>query len=88
MGARCRLARPPRLGRHRLRGRWVFALGQLNRFLDTNVVDGTFDKGCEESQPAAACWRACKMAACKPTCSILAFAVVALAAILIWSSRP
>ena len=28
---------------------WLFGLwAQLNRFLDTNVVDGSFDKGCEE----------------------------------------
>jgi NADH-quinone oxidoreductase subunit L len=28
---------------------WAFrGWAQLNRFLDTNVVDGGFDKGCEE----------------------------------------
>ncbi len=64
VGARCGLAGPPGLGRSGGRGCWVFALwAQLNRFLDTNWVDGGFDKGCDElARRAAACSRACRRA--------------------------
>jgi NADH-quinone oxidoreductase subunit L len=68
--------------------RGLFGLwAQLNRFLDTNVVDGGFDKGCEELAWAAACWRACRTGRVQTYLRILALAVVALVAILIWSSR-
>ena len=47
---------------------WGFGLGaQLNRFLDNNIVDGGFDKGCDELPWVADCCRACRRAACRLT---------------------
>ncbi len=68
---------------------WSFGLwAQLNRFLDTNVVDGGFDKGCEELRPSGGLLARVQKGRVQTYLRILALAVVALVAILIWSSRP
>jgi NADH-quinone oxidoreductase subunit L len=61
---------------------------QLNRFLDTNVVDGSFDKGCEELGVGGGLLSRVQTGRVQTYLRILALSVVALAAILIWSSRP
>ena len=67
---------------------WLFALwAKLNRFLDTNVVDGTFDKSCEEISTGGGLLSSLQSGRAQTYLRILALAVVALAAILIWSSR-
>jgi NADH-quinone oxidoreductase subunit L len=67
---------------------WAFGLwAQLNRFLDANVVDGTFDKGCEELSTGGGLLSRMQSGRVQTYLRLLALAVVALAAILIWSSR-
>jgi NADH-quinone oxidoreductase subunit L len=67
----------------------LFALwARLNRFLDTNVVDGTFDKGCEEISTGGGLLSSVQNGIVQNYLRILALAVVALVAFLIWSSRP
>ena len=67
---------------------WAFrGWAQLNRFLDTNVVDGSFDKGCEELGAGGGLLARVQTGRVQTYLRILAVAVVALAAILIWSSR-
>jgi NADH-quinone oxidoreductase subunit L len=67
---------------------WAFGLwAQLNRFLDTNVVDGGFDKGCEELSVGGGLLARVQTGRVQTYLRLLALAVVALAAILIWSSR-
>jgi NADH-quinone oxidoreductase subunit L len=60
---------------------------QLNRFLDTNVVDGSFDKGCEELATGGGLVARMQSGRVQIYLRLLAVAVVILAAILIWSSR-
>jgi NADH-quinone oxidoreductase subunit L len=68
---------------------WLFGLwAQLNRFLDTNVVDGGFDKGCEELSTGGGLLASIQSGRVQNYLRILALAVVALVAILFWSSRP
>ena len=62
-------------------------LAQLNRFLDTNVVDGSFDKGCEELATSGGLVARMQSGRAQIYLRLLAAAVVILAAILIWSSR-
>jgi NADH-quinone oxidoreductase subunit L len=67
---------------------WAFSLAaRLNRFLDTNVVDGGFDKGCEELTVGGGLLSRLQTGRVQTYLRILALAVVALAAILIWSSK-
>jgi NADH-quinone oxidoreductase subunit L len=67
---------------------WSFGLwAQLNRFLDTNVVDGGFDKGCEELSTSGGLLASVQSGRVQTYLRILALAVVALVAILIWSAR-
>jgi NADH-quinone oxidoreductase subunit L len=67
---------------------WFFSLGaRLNRFLDTNVVDGGFDKGCEELTVGGGLLSRMQTGRVQTYLRILALAVVALTAILIWSSK-
>jgi NADH-quinone oxidoreductase subunit L len=61
---------------------------RLNRFLDTNVVDGTFDKSCEEISTGGGLLSSVQNGIVQNYLRILALAVVALVAFLIWSSRP
>ena len=67
---------------------WAFGLwAQLNRFLDANVVDGSFDKGCEELSTSGGLLSRLQSGRVQTYLRLLALAVIALAAILIWSSR-
>jgi NADH-quinone oxidoreductase subunit L len=67
---------------------WLFAIwARLNRFLDTAVVDGSFDKGCEEISTGGGLLSNLESGRVQTYLRILALAVVALAAILIWSAR-
>jgi NADH-quinone oxidoreductase subunit L len=67
---------------------WIFSLwAQLNRFLDANVVDGSFDKGCEELSTGGGLLSRVQSGRVQVYLRLLAIAVIALAAILIWSSR-
>jgi NADH-quinone oxidoreductase subunit L len=68
---------------------WTFALwAKINRFLDANVVDGAFDKGCEELSSGGGLLAQLQSGRVQMYLRLLAAAVVALVAILIWSSRP
>jgi NADH-quinone oxidoreductase subunit L len=67
---------------------WGFGLGaRLNRFLDNNIVDGGFDKGCEELTVGGGLLSRVQTGRVQTYLRILALAVVVLAALLIWSSR-
>jgi len=67
---------------------WLFGLwAHLNRFLDTYVVDGSFDKGCEELSTGGGLLSRMQSGRVQTYLRLLALAVIALAAILIWSSR-
>jgi len=66
----------------------TFSLGaRLNRFLDTNVVDGGFDKGCEELATGGGLLSLVQNGRVQTYLRLLALAVVALIVLLIWSSR-
>jgi len=66
---------------------FAFALwARLNRFLDTNVVDGGFDKGCDELAVGGGLLSRVQSGRVQSYLRILALAVVLLAAFLIWSS--
>ncbi|MGD1106974.1 MAG: NADH-quinone oxidoreductase subunit L [Terracidiphilus sp.] len=68
---------------------WLFALwAQLNRLLDVNWVDGGFDKTCEELSEGGGLLASMQNGRVQNYLRILAVAVVALAVILFWSSRP
>jgi NADH-quinone oxidoreductase subunit L len=68
---------------------WAFrGWAQFNRFLDTNVVDGSFDKGCDELASGGGLLSRVQNGRVQTYLRILAVSVVALAAILIWSTRP
>ncbi|MGA3343331.1 MAG: NADH-quinone oxidoreductase subunit L [Terracidiphilus sp.] len=61
---------------------------RLNRFLDNNVVDGSFDKGCDELSVGGGLLARVQSGRVQTYLRILALAVAVLAVILIWSSRP
>jgi len=65
----------------------ILGWAHLNRFLDMNVVDGSFDKGCDELASSGGLLARIQNGRVQTYLRILALAVVALAAILIWSSR-
>jgi NADH-quinone oxidoreductase subunit L len=66
----------------------IFSLvAQLNRFLDNNIVDGSFDKGCEELTVGGGLLSRLQTGRVQTYLRILALAVVVLAAILIWSYK-
>ena len=68
---------------------WLFGLwAQFNRFLDVNWVDGGFDKTCEELSSGGGLLASVQTGRVQNYLRILAVAVVALAIILFWSSRP
>jgi NADH-quinone oxidoreductase subunit L len=68
---------------------WIFAVwAQLNRMLDVNWVDGGFDKTCEEISEGGGLLASLQSGRVQNYLRILAVAVVALAVILFWSSRP
>ena len=59
----------------------------LNRFLDTSVVDGTFDKSCEELSTGGGLLSRMQSGRVQTYLRLLALGVIVLAAILIWSGR-
>jgi NADH-quinone oxidoreductase subunit L len=66
---------------------WVFrGWAQLNRFLDSDVVDGGFDKGCEELSTGGGLLVLVQSGRVQSYLRILALAVIVLAVILIWSA--
>ena len=68
---------------------WLFGLwARLNRFLDTHWVDGGFDKSCEEISESGGLLARTEDGRVQTYLRILAVAVVALVAILLWSARP
>jgi NADH-quinone oxidoreductase subunit L len=68
---------------------WLFGLlAQLDRFLDVHWVDGSFDKTCEEISSSGGLLSRVEGGRVQNYLRILAAAVVALVAILLWSSRP
>jgi NADH-quinone oxidoreductase subunit L len=68
---------------------WAFrGWAHFNRFLDMNWVDGSFDKGCEELASGGGLLSRVQTGRVQTYLRILAFSVVALVAILIWSSLP
>ena len=67
---------------------WVFGLwARLNRFLDNEIVNGGFDKGCDEIASGGGLVARIQSGRVQTYLRYLAFAVVLLAAILIWSSQ-
>jgi NADH-quinone oxidoreductase subunit L len=68
---------------------WAFrGWAQFNRLLDNNWVDGSFDKGCEELASSGGLLSRVQTGRVQTYLRILSISVVALAAILIWSSLP
>jgi NADH-quinone oxidoreductase subunit L len=68
---------------------WLFkGWAQLNRFLDAKMVDGAFDKGCEEIYNGGGVFARIQSGRGQIYLRLLALAVVVLAAVLIWSGRP
>jgi NADH-quinone oxidoreductase subunit L len=59
----------------------------LNRFLDTNVVDGGFDKGCEELNTSGGLLSRVQNGRVQSYLRLLALGFVLLVVFLIWSSR-
>ncbi|HEY1576403.1 MAG TPA: NADH-quinone oxidoreductase subunit L [Terracidiphilus sp.] len=59
----------------------------LSRFLDANMVDGAFDKGCEEIYNGGGILARMQNGRGQIYLRLLAIAVVIIAAILIWSGR-
>lgn len=67
---------------------WAFRGGaEFSRFFDNTWVNGGFDKGCEELSSSGGLLARVQNGRAQTYLRILALAVVALAAILIWSSR-
>jgi NADH-quinone oxidoreductase subunit L len=67
---------------------WLFGLwAQLNRLIDTYWVNGGFDKACEEISSSGGLLARVQNGRVQFYLRILAVAMIALAAILIWSSR-
>jgi proton-translocating NADH-quinone oxidoreductase chain L len=68
---------------------WLFNLwAKFNRLLDIYFVDGSFDKTCEEISTSGGLLARVQNGRVQIYLRILAVAVVALAAILFWSTRP
>jgi len=63
-------------------------LAHFNRFLDTNWVDGSFDKGCEELSTGGGLLARIQTGRVQTYLRLLSLAFVVLVAILIWSTRP
>ena len=67
---------------------WLFGLwAQLNRWIDDEWVNGGFDKACDELSSGGGLLARAQNGRVQIYLRILAVAVVALAVILIWSSR-
>jgi NADH-quinone oxidoreductase subunit L len=67
---------------------WLFGLwAQLNRWIDSEWVNGVFDKTCDELSNSGGLLARAQNGRVQTYLRVLAVAVVALAVILIWSSR-
>ncbi len=67
---------------------WVFGLlAQFNRFLDAEIVNGAFDKSCDEIASGGGIVARIQSGRVQAYLRYLALGVVVLAAILIWSSQ-
>ena len=67
----------------------IFRLfAKLDRFLDEQAVNGGFDKACEEITTGGGLAASVQTGRVQSYLRILAVGIVALAAILFWSSRP
>ena len=62
-------------------------MGSTESIPDVNVVDGSFDKGCEELSNGGGLMARVQSGRGQTYLRLLAVAVVILTAILIWSSR-
>jgi NADH-quinone oxidoreductase subunit L len=68
---------------------WLFRIwAKVNRFLDVNLVDGSFDKTCEELSSSGGMLARVQSGRVQSYLRILAVAAVGLAVILLWSTRP
>jgi len=68
---------------------WLFGLwARFNRLLDVEWVDGSFDKTCDELSSGGGLLARVQSGRVQDYLRILAVAVIVLAAILLWSSRP
>ena len=68
---------------------WLFrGWAQLNRLFDNYWVDGGFDKTCEELSSGGGLLSRVQSGRVQIYLRILAVGVVALVAILFWSTRP
>ena len=68
---------------------WLFGLwAQFNRLLDVDWVDGGFDKTCEELSSGGGLLARVQNGLVQNYLRILAVGVIALAVILLWSTRP
>ncbi|MGA9586016.1 MAG: NADH-quinone oxidoreductase subunit L [Terracidiphilus sp.] len=68
---------------------WLFkGWAELNRFLDAKMVDGAFDKGCEEIATGGGLLARVQNGRGQTYLRLLALAVVVLASILMWRGRP
>ena len=66
---------------------WVFGLwAKLNKFLDEQIVNGGFDKSCDEIAAGGGLAASVQTGRVQTYLRLLALGVVVLAAILIWSS--
>jgi NADH-quinone oxidoreductase subunit L len=67
----------------------IFRLfAKLDRFLDEQAVNGGFDKACEEITTGGGLAASVQTGRVQSYLRILAVGIIALAAILFWSSRP
>jgi len=67
---------------------WAFRQwARFNRFFDTDWVDGSFDKGCEELATGGGLLSRVQSGRVQTYLRLLALAVVVLVGLLIWSSR-
>ncbi|WP_420236470.1 NADH-quinone oxidoreductase subunit L [Telmatobacter bradus] len=64
------------------------AFAHVNRFVDNQFVNGGFDKTCEELAVGGGLLARVQSGRVQRSLRILAIAVVVLAALLVWSSRP
>jgi len=63
------------------------AWARLNRFIDANMVDGAFDKGCEEIASSGGLLARVQNGRVQSYLRLLALAVVVLAILLVWSAQ-
>ena len=68
---------------------WIFGLwARINRFLDETVINGGFDKGCEEISTGGGMLSNIESGRTQNYLRYLAVGMIVLVAILLWSARP